>query len=235
MKPWEKPPGSWRRCARSFTRTSEPAKAAIFAAHEELLDDPDLLEIATSAIAKGKSAAFAWKNAVKTHADRLAGLRNQLLAQRANDLRDVGLRVLGFLTGIKRKTPAYPHQRDPHRRGSHSFGHRRPRPRAVDGVCHGARRRDLARRDPCAFAGHPGARRHRSRAALELPNGTPVILDGSKGTLRLNPSPGGNRPHPPTRRSRHEKQRARKTSRTRTSRRSRSTAHTSKSSPTSAG
>jgi len=24
--------------------------------------------------------------------------------------------------------------------------------------------------------------------AMELPNGTPVILDGSKGTLRLNPS-----------------------------------------------
>src|SRR4051812_2192112 len=38
----------------------EAAKAAIFAAHEELLADPDLLEIADSAIAKGKSAAFAW-------------------------------------------------------------------------------------------------------------------------------------------------------------------------------
>ena len=69
---------------------ADPAKAAIFAAHEELLADPDLLEIAESAIAKGKSAAFAWKNAVTTHADRLAGMRNQLLAQRANDVRDVG-------------------------------------------------------------------------------------------------------------------------------------------------
>jgi phosphocarrier protein FPr len=58
----------------------EQAKAAIFAAHSELLEDPDLIEIATSAIAKGKSAAFAWKNAVKAHAERLAGLRNQLLA-----------------------------------------------------------------------------------------------------------------------------------------------------------
>ena len=52
---------------------ADPAKAAIFAAHEELLADPDLLEIAESAIAKGKSAAFAWKKAVTTHADRLAG------------------------------------------------------------------------------------------------------------------------------------------------------------------
>ena len=55
---------------------ADPAKAAIFAAHEELIDDPDLLEIAESAIAKGKSAAFAWKKAVTTHADRLAALRN---------------------------------------------------------------------------------------------------------------------------------------------------------------
>ncbi len=86
----------------------EQAKAAIFAAHSELLEDPDLIEIATSAIAKGKSAAFAWKNAVKAHAERLAGLRNQLLAQRANDLRDVGERVLEVLTGIKRKAPSYP-------------------------------------------------------------------------------------------------------------------------------
>jgi multiphosphoryl transfer protein len=86
----------------------EQAKAAIFAAHSELLEDPDLIEIATSAIAKGKSAAFAWKNAVTVHAERLAGLRNQLLAQRANDLRDVGERVLEFLTGIKRKAPSYP-------------------------------------------------------------------------------------------------------------------------------
>ena len=88
-----------RACARNCTRKADPAKAAIFAAHEELLDDPDFLEIAESAIAKGKSAAFAWKKAVTTHADRLAALRNELLAQRANDVRDVGLRVLTILTG----------------------------------------------------------------------------------------------------------------------------------------
>ena len=70
---------------------ADPAKAAIFAAHAELLDDPDFLEIANSAIAKGKSAAFAWKSAAKLHAERLASLRNELLAQRANDVRDVGL------------------------------------------------------------------------------------------------------------------------------------------------
>ena len=33
----------------------------------------DLHEVVESLIAKGKSAAFAWKHAVKTYADRLAG------------------------------------------------------------------------------------------------------------------------------------------------------------------
>ena len=166
----------------------EQAKAAIFAAHSELLEDPDLIEIATSAIAKGKSAAFAWKNAVKTHADRLASLRNQLLAQRANDLRDVGERVLEFLTGIKRKAPSYPGQRGSHRRGSHALGYRRHGAGKVMGF---ATVRGGATSHVAILArslGIPALAGVEARA-LELANGTPVILDGSKGTLRLNPSP----------------------------------------------
>jgi hypothetical protein len=57
---------------------------------------------------KGKSAAFAWKKATELHAERLAALRNELLAQRANDVRDVGQRVLLHLTGITQPPPAYP-------------------------------------------------------------------------------------------------------------------------------
>lgn len=165
----------------------EQAKAAIFAAHSELLEDPDLIEIATSAIAKGKSAAYAWKNAVKTHADRLAGLRNQLLAQRANDLRDVGERVLEFLTGIKRKTPSYPanavlvaedltpSDTAAMERGK-VMGFATVRGGATSHVAILARSLGIP-----ALAGVEAR-------AMDLPNGTPVILDGSKGTLRLNPS-----------------------------------------------
>src|SRR5262245_26171497 len=165
----------------------EQAKAAIFAAHSELLEDPDLIEIATSAIAKGKSAAFAWKNAVKTHADRLASLRNQLLAQRANDLRDVGERVLEFLTGIKRKAPSYPanavliaEDLTP----SDTAAMERGKVMGFGTVRGGATSHVaiLAR-----SLGIPALAGVEARA-LELPNGTPVILDGSKGTLRLNPS-----------------------------------------------
>ncbi len=166
----------------------EQAKAAIFAAHSELLEDPDLIEIATSAIAKGKSAAFAWKSAVKSHAERLAGLRNQLLAQRANDLRDVGERVLEILTGITREAPSYPanaviiaEDLTPSdtavmERGK-VMGFATVRGGATSHVAILARSLGIP-----ALAGIEAR-------ALELPNGTPVILDGSKGTLRLNPSP----------------------------------------------
>ena len=166
----------------------EPAKAAIFAAHEELLSDPDLLEIAESGIAKGRSAAFAWKKAITTHADQLAGMRNQLLAQRANDLRDVGLRVLAVLTGTKLKQPEYP-------------------PRSVL-IAEDLTPSDTAALDRTRVMGfcttRGGATSHvailaRSvglpalagiePAALEVARGTVVILDGSKGTLRLNASP----------------------------------------------
>lgn len=87
---------------------ADPSKAAIFAAHQELLEDPDLMDLAESSIAKGLSAAAAWKRAYQLHADRLANLRNELLAARANDLRDVGRRVLSKLVGVTEEAQEIP-------------------------------------------------------------------------------------------------------------------------------
>ncbi len=167
---------------------ADPAKAAIFAAHEELIEDPDLLEIVDSAIAKGKSAAFGWKKAFTTHADRLAALRNPLLSQRANDLRDVGLRVLGILTGEEAKAPDYPPNtiliaEDLTPSDTAALDRTRVMGFATTrggATSHGA---ILARSlgIPALAGVEP--------AALEVPNETSVVLDGSKGTLRLNPPP----------------------------------------------
>src|SRR5688572_1085324 len=173
--------------ARLHAKT-EPAKAAIFAAHEELITDPDLLELAESAIAKGKSAAFAWKKSVTTHADRLASLRNELLAQRANDLRDVGLRVLAIITGAEIRQPSYPANsvlvaEDLTPSDTAELDRTRvmafctTRGGATSHVAILARSLGLP-----ALAGI-------EPAALEVPNGTVVILDGNKGTLRLRPVP----------------------------------------------
>lgn len=166
----------------------DPAKAAIFAAHEELIADPDLLEIAESGITKGKSAAFAWKKAVTSHADRIAGLRNQLLAQRANDLRDVGVRVLSILTGVEIGQPVYPmnsvliaEDLTPSDTAvldrSRVVGFCTTRGGATSHVAILARSLGIP-----ALAGI-------EPAALEVPNGTVVILDGNKGNLRLHATP----------------------------------------------
>ena len=163
-------------------------KAAIFAAHQELLDDPDLLDIAHSALAKGKSAEFAWHRAFTTHADRLANLRNELLAARANDLRDVGRRVLTLLTGTepeRQKPPANAILVAEELTPSDTASMDRNRVRGFCTTLGGATSHVaiLARSlDIPAVAGI-------EPRALELANGTPVILDGGKGTLRLNPTP----------------------------------------------
>jgi phosphoenolpyruvate-protein phosphotransferase len=160
-------------------------KAAIFGAHREILRDPDLLDIASSAIDKGKSAAFAWRRAYTTYADRLAGSRNELLAQRATDVRDVGQRVLEEVTGQRREKPEIPEgtilvAEDLTPSDTASLDRTR-----VVGFCTVAGGASshvaiLARSlDIPAVAGI-------EPRALDIPDGTLVILDGAKGALRVN-------------------------------------------------
>ena len=77
------------------------AQAEIFRAHQELLEDPTLLEHAHKLLAEGKSAAFAWNSATVATAKLFQGLGNALIAERAADLADVGLRVLKLILGIQ--------------------------------------------------------------------------------------------------------------------------------------
>ncbi|WP_437685616.1 phosphoenolpyruvate--protein phosphotransferase [Sorangium sp. So ce176] len=74
-------------------------QAEIFSAHLTMLDDPDVITRAEVAIVEGKSAAFAWREAVMASYRELARQSNPLLAARANDLRDVGGRALRHLAG----------------------------------------------------------------------------------------------------------------------------------------
>ncbi|EKU99272.1 phosphotransferase system HPr (HPr) family protein [Leptolyngbya sp. PCC 7375] len=162
-----------------------PGKAAIFAAHQEILDDPELMDIATSAINKGKSASFAWQQTYTNQANKLAQLKNELLAERANDIRDVGMRVLRILTGIEATEIKYPHN--------------------TILLAEDLTPSDMATLDRervvgfCTLAG--GATSHVAILArsmgipaiagveprvLDLADGTPVILDGTRGVLRLN-------------------------------------------------
>ena len=163
-------------------------KAAIFAAHRELLDDPDLLEIAGDAVSAGKSAAYGWQLAFTRHADRLASLKNELLAARANDLRDVGRRVLQKLTGAQDEPVKYaadtiliaedltPSDTASLNRGS-VLGLCTTTGGASSHVAILARSLDI----PLVAGIDP--------RVLDLADGTLVVLDGVKGTIRANPSP----------------------------------------------
>ena len=84
----------------SMAGEGDGGQTAIFAAHQALLEDTELLDRASDAIRSGASAAFAWQQAYLEQASRLAALKNTLIAGRATDLRDVGQRVLHLLVGI---------------------------------------------------------------------------------------------------------------------------------------
>ncbi|MEB0044962.1 MULTISPECIES: phosphoenolpyruvate--protein phosphotransferase [unclassified Pseudomonas] len=77
------------------------AQTDIFKAHQQLLEDPSLLDQAEALITQGKSAGFAWRAATEATAMLFKSLGSPLLAERATDLADVGQRVLKLILGVQ--------------------------------------------------------------------------------------------------------------------------------------
>ncbi|MGB3202425.1 MAG: phosphoenolpyruvate--protein phosphotransferase, partial [Nodosilinea sp.] len=130
---------------------------------------------------------FAWQQTYTAQANQLARLKSELLAQRANDLRDVGDRVLRLLTGVKAETLDVPAN--------------------TILLAEDLTPSDMANLDPTRVVGFAtvagGSTSHVAILArsmglpaiagieprsLDLADGTPVILDGTRGRLRLNAS-----------------------------------------------
>ena len=162
-------------------------RAAIFGAHQELLEDPEVLDDAAKRIRSGASAAFAWRAAYSGQAERLLGLRNKLLAGRAADMRDVGRRVLHLLIGDDDSSPLIPadsiviaEDLAPSEAASLNPAHVRgfctTMGSATSHVSILARGLGI----PAVAGINP--------AALDIPAGTRVILDGDSGSLRLEPT-----------------------------------------------
>ena len=72
---------------------------AIFAAHLALLEDPALLDAAQHAIDQGTAATHAWSQSIDVQCEVLQHTGSALLAERANDLRDLKQRVLRAVLG----------------------------------------------------------------------------------------------------------------------------------------
>jgi multiphosphoryl transfer protein len=166
---------------------ADPAKAAIFAAHVEILDDPDLREPVERAIGEGASAAFAWREAYTDQARRLGALRSELLAARATDVRDVGGRVLRLLTGAETGPRAFPADsivvaEDLTPSDTASLDRTK-----VIGFCTTTGGSSSHVAILARSMGLPAIAGIEARA-LDIPAGTRAILDGARGSLRLRPS-----------------------------------------------
>lgn len=83
----------------SVAARSGSKQAAIFLAHQELVDDPDMVQAAVTRIGQGASAARAWADVTEARAAEMERLRDATLAERAKDFRDVGVRVQRLLVG----------------------------------------------------------------------------------------------------------------------------------------
>ncbi len=163
-------------------------KADIFTAHKELLDDPFVYNTAVDGIKQGKSAPFSWNSAIARQAEKLAAMNNTLLAGRAADLLDVGNRVSRIMAGLSQESI----------------------PEDLPGdtilVSRELSPSDTATLNPekvvgiCTILG--GASSHSAilARAMDIPalsgvdprlllqeNGTPAVLDASKGYLLLQP------------------------------------------------
>ena len=163
-------------------------QAEIMDAHLALLEDPALIDTAEAYLRTGASAPSAWHHAYQAVARRLAGHASALLRERALDIRDVGLRVMSLLTGVRRAMPILGEQAivladDLMPSDTVSLDRNK-----VVGLCtvsggptsHVAiLARSMGIPAICGI----------DAAALSLSDGVTAVLDGAAGVLRIDPDP----------------------------------------------
>jgi phosphocarrier protein FPr len=164
------------------------AEAAIFEAHRELLDDPELIESVQVRVTSGQSSVKAWKATIDEQAATIAALDDPLLAARAADLRDVGKRVLRLMLGLKENgaamptTPVVVVARELSPSDTASFD---PERVLGFGIVEGGPTSHIA---ILARALGLPAIVGVDESMLALEEKTPVILNGNDGTLTVNPA-----------------------------------------------
>jgi multiphosphoryl transfer protein len=163
-------------------------EAAIFEAHKELLEDPELLEAVEARIKMGQSPVRAWKATIDEQAAAISALDDPLLAARAADLQDVGKRVLRLMLGLNEKgaamitTPVVVVARELSPSDTASFN---PELVLGFGIVEGGPTSHIA---ILARALGLPAIVGVNESMLALEENTPVILNGNDGTLTVNPA-----------------------------------------------
>ena len=164
------------------------SEAAIFEAHRELLEDPELLQAVDARVTAGATSTKAWKSTIDEQAAAIAALNDPLLAARADDLRDVGKRVLRLMLGNGEKaasmptTPVVVVARELSPSDTASFN---PELVLGFGIVEGGPTSHIA---ILARALGLPAIVGVDESMLALEEKTPVILNGNDGTLTVNPA-----------------------------------------------
>ena len=156
---------SSKPCARSFTPKPIPPRPPSSPRTPSCSTIPIFSRSPTPRSRKARARPSPGKARPSSTPIASPSLRNELLAQRANDVRDVGLRVLELLTGVTRMPPSYPEgsiliAEDLTPSDTATMERRRG-----GRLRHRARRRDFARRHPRALARNSCHRRHRAARA----------------------------------------------------------------------
>jgi phosphoenolpyruvate-protein phosphotransferase len=157
----------------------------VLEAHLSFIDDPLLLQEAEAGIGRGRSAGYAWHQAIEQSANALHAVGDARVAERAGDLRDLAGQVLRALAG---EAPLL----DPPA-GSILIG-QELLPSQLVGLPQGR----IA--GFCTAAGGPTSHVALVAAAMNLPalvaagpevlriaEGTPLVLDAEQGLLRIAP------------------------------------------------
>ena len=166
------------------SRTGDTGPATIFDAHLLLLDDADLLGDVRSRIENGRPAPQAWSAATGRIAAEFDALPDPYLKARAADVRAVGEQVLRALLGVPPATtrgsgvlvaadltPAEAARLDPAQVSGVLLAYGSPTAHAA--IL--ARTRGF----PAVVAAGPGV--------LDIPDGTPIALDGGTGEVAVDP------------------------------------------------
>ena len=86
------------------TATTDSAAAQVFDIHKLMLEDSDFCDGVEAEIALGLNAEYAVKSSADALADFLGTLENEVMRERAADVRDVSGRLIRILKGIEEST-----------------------------------------------------------------------------------------------------------------------------------
>ncbi|MGB3495953.1 MAG: phosphoenolpyruvate--protein phosphotransferase [Elainellaceae cyanobacterium] len=173
---------------QTVKQRSGSGKAAIFQAHREFLDDPELLDEVIAKLPPNRSAPTVWLEEIEARAQSLAALSDPLLAGRAADVRDVGQRVLKLLADGGEDSAALPDHpviliaEDLTPSDTASFD-----PEKIQGFCTakgGATSHTAIIARSLNIPAMVGA----GEAILNLAKGGQAVLDGDRGALYPHPS-----------------------------------------------